>query len=206
MIRYQSEQGFKIGPLGFLIVINLILYVATSIKPDLFIDLFGFQPASFLNEPWTILTNLFIHSPFNINSPFGSIWHILANMITLYFFGSYVIRLVGEGRFLIVYFIGGIVGNLFFMLIETLTGSPYTIAIGASGAVFAIAGTLTVMRPKLPVIIFPIPLPIPLWVAVIGGFIILSFARFVAWEAHLGGLLVGLIAGYIFRRRGRFFM
>lgn len=80
-----------------------------------------------------------------------------------------------------------------------------SIAIGASGAIFALGGALTMMRPQLKVIVFPIPAPLPLWTAVIGGFIILSFLPFVAWQAHLGGLIVGLVAGYIFRRRERYF-
>ena len=36
------------------------------------------------------------------------------------------------------------------------------------------------------------------------GFVILSFLPFVAWQAHLGGLIIGLIAGYIFRRKERY--
>ncbi len=87
-----------------------------------------------------------------------------------------------------------------------LLGPENSIAIGASGAIFAIAGTLTIMRPRLPIVLFPIPVPMPLWVAVIGGFVLLTLLSLglnVAWEAHLGGLLVGLVAGYIFRRRAR---
>ncbi|MBA7614512.1 hypothetical protein ES703_21777 [subsurface metagenome] len=183
------------GPIGFLIVANLIMYLATSIRPQFFIDLFGLWPLYFLEQPWTIVTNMFIHSPF------PSIGHILANMLTLYFFGSYLMRLVGERNFFIVYFLGGILGNIFYIVLA----NPFSVAIGASGAVFAVGGALTVLRPKLTVFIFPIPVPIPLWIAVIGGFIILSFFPRVAWQAHLGGLVVGLIAGYLFRRRPRFF-
>ncbi len=190
--RHGGESG--LGPLGYLIITNLVLYVATSISPRLFIGLFGFHPASFLGQPWTIITALFIHAPF------PSIWHILGNMLTLYFFGSYLISLVGERRFLLVYFIGGILGNVVFMWL----GSPLSTAIGASGAVFAVAGSLAVMRPKSTVFILPIPVPVPLWVAVLGGFLVISPG--VAWQAHLGGLVVGLIAGFLFRRRvGRFF-
>ena len=194
--RYRSShRGFTLGPIGFLIVVNIILYIATSIRPELFISMFGFYPAGFLERPWTIVTNLFIHAPF------PSIWHILANMLTLYFFGSYLIRLIGERNFLILYFLGGILGNVFYMLL----GLPFVTAIGASGAIFAVAGALTVLRPRLTVFIFPIPVPIPLWVAVIGGFLILSFASFVAWQAHLGGLVFGLVIAYFFRRRERRF-
>ena len=187
--RHGGESG--LGTLGYLIITNLVLYVATFISPRLFIGLFGFQPASFLGHPWTILTSLFIHD---------GIWHILGNMLTLYFFGSYLISLVGERRFLVVYFLGGILGNVVFMWL----GSPLSTAIGASGAVFAVAGALAVMRPKSTVFILPIPVPVPLWVAVLGGFLIISPG--IAWQAHLGGLVVGLISGFLFRRQvGRFF-
>jgi len=178
-----------------LIGINLLIFIATLINRDLVLFL-GLQPISLLDRPWTIVTNLFIHS---------GIWHIFANMITLYFFGSYISRLIGTPKFLIVYFSGGILGNIFFFL---LPPSPLSIAIGASGAVFALGGVLAVMMPRLRVFVFPIPAPIPLWLAVIGGFIILSiFAPWlgIAWQAHLGGLLLGLVAGYFFRRRMRYY-
>ena len=86
-----------------------------------------------------------------------------------------------------------------------LLGEPLSIAVGASGAVFALGGTLAMMRPKLRVIVFPIPVPLPLWVAVIGGFVILSFLPYVAWQAHLGGLIIGSIAGYTFKRKERYY-
>jgi membrane associated rhomboid family serine protease len=120
-------------------------------------------------------------------------------MITLFFFGRYLSMMVGEARFLIVYFLGGLVGNFFFILL----GPSNTLVIGASGAVFAVGGAFTMLAPKMKVFVFPIPVPLPLWVAVIGGFIILSFLPFVAWEAHLGGLLVGLAAGFFFKKRQR---
>ncbi|MFC1943270.1 rhomboid family intramembrane serine protease [Chloroflexota bacterium] len=191
MMRYGRYQGFNLGPIGFLIITNIILLIATYINRDL-IFLFGLVPAGFLERPWTIVTNLFIHS---------GMGHILANMITLYFFGSYLARLIGERNFFIVYFVGGIVGNIFYMLL----GPSFSIAIGASGAVFAVGGALTMMRPKLTVFVFPIPAPIPLWVAVIGGCLILSFFPGVAWQAHLGGLVSGLVIGYFFRGRERRF-
>ena len=47
--------------------------------------------------------------------------------------------------------------------------------------------------------------PVPLWAAVIGGFLIISFFPNVAWQAHLGGLAFGLTIGYFFRKRERSF-
>ncbi len=189
-MRYQSYQGFKLTPVGFLIILNLFFFIATLISRDL-IFLLGLQPASFLQQPWTIVTSIFIHA---------GLWHIIANMLTLYFFGTYLYRLIGKEKFLTLYFGGGILGNILFILL----GPPFSIAVGASGAIFALGGALTVMMPKLKVFVFPIPVPIPLWVAVIGGFLILSLVPFVAWQAHLGGLVFGLIAGNFFKRKERY--
>jgi membrane associated rhomboid family serine protease len=189
-MRYRGFQGSILGPIGFIVIANLILFIATSIRSEI-LFFFGLQPILFPERPWTILTSMFIHA---------GIWHIITNMLTLYFFGSYLNRLVGERNFLIIYFVGGLLGNVLYLLL----GSPFSIAVGASGAVFAVGGALAVLRPKLTVFIIPIPVPIPLWVAVIGGFLVLSFNPGIAWQAHLGGLIVGLVGGYFFRRRGRY--
>jgi membrane associated rhomboid family serine protease len=185
-----------------IIILCFLVYIATILPRFLdFLDynlvaLLGLQTAAFIHMPWTIVTNLFVH---------GSIWHLLVNMLTLYFFGTFLLRLVGIRTFLIVYFLGGIMGNIFFMLSAFFWffASPYSIVIGASGAIFALGGTLAVLTPKLRVFVFPIPVPMPLWVAVIGGFVILSFIGGVAWQGHLGGLVLGLIAGFILRKRVR---
>lgn len=188
-VTFRGDRGFNLGPIGFLIIINIIVFITTYIKPDLMFQL-GLTPALFLQRPWTLVTSMFVHA---------GISHIFVNMFTLYFFGSYLIQLIGERYFWIVYFFGGILGSIFYILLAP----PLSVAVGASGAVFAVGGALTVLRPKLRVFIFPIPLPIPLWVAVIGGFLIISPG--VAWQAHLGGLVFGLVAAYFFRRQRRFF-
>ena len=172
-----------------LIAINVILSIVGAADPRLFLS-FGLVPMDVMVRPWTVFTSLFLHASFG---------HILGNMITLYFFGKNLQLLIGSKGFLIVYFIGGLLGSLMYVLLA----SPLSIAIGASGAVFAVGGALTVMRPKLRVIIFPVPIPVPLWVAVIGGFVILSFLPNVAWQAHLGGIAFGLAAGYFYKKRER---
>jgi membrane associated rhomboid family serine protease len=121
-------------------------------------------------------------------------------MLTLFFFGTYLLQLVGQGKFWLVYFIGGIAGNALFLLL-----APGYTVVGASGAIYGLGGALAMMRPNLRVFVFPIPAPLPLWIAVIGGFLLVSFLGGIAWQAHLGGLIVGLIAGLIFRRQERRF-
>jgi len=187
--RSRSPRSTETNPIWVLIGLNFILFVVTLVNQDVF-SLLWFRPLTFSSRPWTILTSLFIHAGF---------WHIIANMFTLYFFGRQLSRLVGRNSFLAVYFIGGIVGNILFMLLA----SPFTPLVGASGAIFAIGGALAVMRPKIKVLIFPVPVPVPLWAAIIGIFVVLSFVPSIAWQAHLGGLIVGLIAGYFFRMRER---
>jgi len=201
-VRYRNDYGNGFSPVLTLITVNLLFFIITAILPTLRISL-SLLPIAVLSQPWTILTSMFLH---------GGLWHIFANMMTLYFFGSTLLGMVGRGRFLTVYFCGGIIAGIFYTVITFLGaisgiaffGSPFVPVVGASGAVFALAGGLVVLRPRMAVMIFPIPLPIPLWVAVIGGFLLLSFMPSVAWQAHLGGLVVGLIAGYIFRRRRRY--
>jgi len=188
-MRYRSYSDFHVNSVWIILAINIVLFLAILAVPKLVVFL-GLQPASVLRSPWTLITSMFVH---------GSFWHVIANMLTLYFFGTYLLMLVGEGRFLLTYFGGGILGNILFLFLA----SPFSIGIGASGAVYSLGGALMVMRPTLKVYVFPIPVPIPLWAAVIGGFLIISFLPHIAWQVHLGGLVFGLIAGYFFRRRER---
>jgi membrane associated rhomboid family serine protease len=183
-----------LNPVLVIISLNIGVFIATTISPGLVYDLGLYSPAEiFFEQPWGIVTSMFVHDGF---------FHLFANMVTLFFFGSFLNRLIGSRKLLLVYFGGGILGNIFFVLIGTLLNPDLpALAVGASGAVFALGGTLAVLQPNLKVFIFPIPAPMPLWVAVIGGFVILSFLPYVAWEAHLGGLLFGLIAGYLFKGR-----
>ncbi len=188
----RNYNYFTLNSLWFLITINFLIFLITLVGiragRDL-VSLFGLAPALFVSRPWTIFTSLFIH---------GGLWHIAFNMISLYFVGSLIIKLLGEKSFLMVYFAGGILGNIFYHFL----GNPTTFGFGASGAIFALVGVLVVIMPKLPVYIFFIPKAFPLWVAVL-VFLLFSFIPGIAWQAHLGGLILGLLAGLWFKRKKR---
>jgi membrane associated rhomboid family serine protease len=191
-MSYRSYRGAAgSDAIWIIIFVNLLLFVI-SIFYSRLIYIFGLQggPINLLLRPWALVTSLFLHA---------DIWHIFFNMLALFFFGRFLTQLVGERRFLWVYFLGGIAGNILFALLAP----PFTRAIGASGAIYALGGTLAVMRPKVRVFVFGI-IPMPLWMA-ITGFFLLSFFPMIAWEAHLGGLLTGLLSGYLLRRRERSF-
>ena len=189
--RDINYSGFNLDPVLVLIVINFVFFIATLIKSDLIYDL-GVAPSLFTKRSWTIITSMFIHNGF---------WHLFGNMITLFFFGRAVYQLVGSNKFLLVYFVGGIAGNLLYVLL----GDPLSLAVGASGAVYAIAGALVVMAPRIRVLLY-FMIPMPLWVVVIVFFVIWSFIPGVAWQAHLGGLSIGLVAGYFLRRRKGYYV
>jgi len=188
----RTYRTVNLNVLWFLIALNVLIFVITLLRPEEVINFLGLTPALLSQQPWTIISSMFVH---------GSFWHILFNMIALYFLGSFLIRTVGEKSFLAVFFLGGLAGNILFVLLA----QSFSTGIGASGGIFALGGALAVVVPRVPVIIIPIPVPIPLWVAII----ILVFISFlfsgIAWQAHIGGLLLGLAAGLIFKKRRRIY-
>ena len=192
----RTYGAVNLQPLLFLIAVNVVIFVLQIVIggypieiDNEVVQLLGLTPARLAEQPWTIVSSMFAH---------GSLMHILFNMIALFFLGSFVIRAVGDRAFLAVYFLGGLMGNVLFILLAP----SHIMGIGASGAVYALGGALVVIVPKVPVLIFPIPVPMPLWAAIL-IFFFLSFLPGIAWQAHLGGLALGLVAGLIFRRRRR---
>ena len=199
-VRYNSGGG-ELIPIIALIIVNLLVYVAINayglvnnltvqdIEKEI-IPYLGLSLSTVMARPWTIVTSMFTHVSF---------WHIASNMVTLYFFGSFLNRMVGTRTFLWIYFGGGLLAALFVLFVFP---SLYP-TIGASGAVFALGGALAVLVPMVKVFIFPIPVPMPLWVAVLVSFLVLAFIPDVSWQGHLGGLLFGLAAGWYLRGRLR---
>ena len=186
-MRLRDPRSVNLTPIWVLMAVNVLVFIATTIRPEA-INSLGVTWSTFYSQPWTIVSAMFTHA---------NIFHILFNMLALYFYGMYVLALVGEARFFLVYFIGGLVGNAFFLLTNHVD-----MAIGASGAVFALGGLLVVLVPRLKVMIFPIPVPMDIWIAII-IFAVLSLSPGVAWQAHAGGLVTGLTAGYILKLQAR---
>ena len=191
-MAYYRGQRFQMTPLLWIIAFNLAVLLLLTVSPDTVVYI-GMIPAYITEAAWTIFTAMFAHSGFG---------HLFANMITLYFFGRFLSQLMGDKKFLTLYFGGGLLGNIFFLLMALYTpfGTPMSLVVGASGAVFALGGALTVLTPKMRVYLYFF-IPMPLWIVVIFGFVILSFMPGVAWQAHLGGLLFGLAYGWYFKRQ-----
>lgn len=180
-----------------------IIRILLSVNPDPdFLKYFALQPIAFVQGKylWTIFTSMFSHIFF---------WHIFANMVTLAFIGGFVQKLIGPKRYLWFYLIAGLFAGLFFVLLSflfgnsewgmALFGSPEIFALGASGAVFGLAGLITILIPRMKVLAFFV-IPMPMWLAMVfflGVFWVLSvFAGLpIGNSAHLGGFLIGIIYG-----------
>lgn len=186
----RTYRAANLNALWFLIALNVLIFIITLLRPEAAYFL-ALTPAYLSQQPWTIVSAIFVHANF---------LHILFNMISLYFLGSFFLRAAGERSFLAVFFLGGLAGNILYVLL----GPSLTPAVGASGAIFALGGALAVTVPRVRVFIIPIPVPVPLWVAII-IFLLLSFLPGIAWQAHLGGLLLGLVAGLIIKRSRRIY-
>ncbi len=145
---------------------------------------------------WTWIISIFSH---------GGLYHLVANSIVLFFFGPIVERYTGSKTFLYLFLGAGVAAGLGHIGVALLTGEPSAV-LGASGAVFAIMGVLTVLNPDMKVLLFFV-LPIPLYILTF-GFALLSVVFFVnpsaagsvgmgnvAHFAHLVGLVIGLWYG-----------
>jgi len=122
--------------------------------------------------------------------------HFLVNMFVFFFFAPVLERKVGSKKFLLIFFLAGIVAGIGWCLTSD------TSALGASGALYGILGALAVLMPKMKVYVFPLPIPIDIWMVVI--FFALFFDVLpaimgspdgIAHTAHLSGLFFGLFAG-----------
>ena len=141
-------------------------------------------------EPWRMITSVFVHST-------ALIFHVLLNMYTLWIFGQLLEGLLGRWRFLALYLISGLGGSIGVLWLS----DPRVGVVGASGAIFGLMGAFLVIQRRLggqTTQLFVL-LGINLVIGFIPGFN-------VAWQAHLGGLVVGALVGFIFvetRQRSR---
>lgn len=174
----------------WLIAICVVVYIIQQLVPS--VNSLIFTPATALSQPWTFITSIFLHA-----NP----THIISNMIALFFFGTYLERRISKTNYLVIFFLAGIIGNIAFMLTAS---DPMISGLGASGAIFGIMGTLAVLEPTSVVFVYAIPMP--MFVAAIVWFLLNFFGLLgpgIGYEAHIGGLLVGVIAGLYFRNQLR---
>jgi membrane associated rhomboid family serine protease len=180
-----------------LIAINVLIYVLMVATGGSFLDTtgsaifqFGAQQGSLIEhdptQVYRIVTAMFLHE---------GILHILFNMLSLYFIGIWVEQIFGKSRFLIIYFVGGIIAGLTQALV-----TPTIPSLGASGAIFAIFGAFgayfllrrRAMGPAGNAIIGQ-------WIFWLAFNLWFSFSQpgIGVWD-HIGGLIAGFVLGILF--------
>jgi membrane associated rhomboid family serine protease len=129
-------------------------------------------------QPYRLLTAIFLHE---------SIVHIGLNMLSLYFVGRPVEAAQGRSRYLAVFFVGGLAGSA-----AAYLASPRQLSLGASGAIFAVFGTLIVVARK-------VGADLRGMIGILAINLFFSFAdKGISWQAHIGGLVAGLLMGIAF--------
>lgn len=183
-----------------LLIINVLIYLICRFNPMNAMDYLQYlalhDPLQKGFFPTQFVTYMFMH---------GSDWHLLFNMISLYFIGPTAEFFLGKKRFLILYFVSGVIGAFSQIIFsygityieygQFLTGS----LVGASAAISGLFGALVCFVPDNKVVIFPIFVPIKLKWAFIGFAVFSLIAPFInampglGHYAHLGGLLSGFL-------------
>ncbi|WP_245859190.1 rhomboid family intramembrane serine protease [Luteimicrobium subarcticum] len=163
-------------------VVSWVLQLATG---GSWTERWAFWPAIGHAEPWRMLTTTFLHS--------DNVLHILLNMYALWLMGQFLEPLLGRARFLALYLICALAGSVGVLLLASPTDASWrTAAIGASGAVFGLFGAAV-----------PVLRRAGMQGTQMIGLIVLNFVlgfviANVAWQAHLGGLVMGLALGFVF--------
>lgn len=179
-IRRESfSQYIRLYPVvSFLIALNIVIYIVTSFNGRLYLLGIGFNYGIANGEWWRLVTPMFLH---------GGITHLLFNMFSLFIFGPELERIAGKARFITIYLLSGIFGNIAAFFLQDLDYSH----VGASGAIYGILGAFGALiyytknvLPQLRQIILPM--------------IIISIVMtFVQPNIDIIGHLTGLIVGFI---------
>jgi rhomboid protease GluP len=199
LIKQQSFEKRPIPILTYiLIAINVLAFLLTAILSGNFINsdinvlvFLGAKVNSLISagEYYRLITCMFLH---------GGIVHLGLNMYALYVLGPLVEQIYGKARFLIIYFIAGILGSYFSFLFSS------GISIGASGAIFGLLGAALIFALKMKDRIgrgFMINIVTVIIINLVIGFSISNVDNF----GHLGGLTGGAIVSYLlFLKSGSF--
>jgi len=187
-----------------LVALNVLVFFVELVSGDAFIETWAFVPARFLANPAgdfvTIFTSMFMH---------GGWLHIGGNMLYLWIFGDNVEDRFGHLRYLLFYLLCGVAATFAQLAFSLGSDIPN---LGASGAIAGVLGAYVLLFPRrrVTVLLGYIVVPMPALV-VIGFWIVLQFFNGigsiavsadtggVAYMAHIGGFIAGLVLALVLR-------
>jgi len=190
-----------------LIILNVIVFLLELNGGNAFIERWAFVPGRFLANPSaefpTMFTSMFMHAG----------WlHLIGNMLYLWIFGDNIEDRFGHGKFTLFYFLCGIAATFAQMAFNPDSNIPN---VGASGAISGILGSYLLLFPKGRIKVLmgrgvtyaPALLVIGLWIVLqlFSGFGSLQSTGEqggVAYMAHIGGFVAGLLLTFLFRGKG----
>ncbi len=179
-----DTENFKKAKLTiFLVIINSLIFLFFSSFNEYSHYFVQINDVIFRDfEIWRLFTAMFIH---------GDLIHLFSNMFGLFLFGVFVESFFSRKDFLLIYFISGLLGNIFSLFLLP----SYIISFGASGAVFGLIGAslIIVIKERYTPLIF-ISLVYVLY------FLVSSFTPGINYFAHIFGLIGGLLLGYFFQK------
>ena len=153
---------------------------------------------------YTLFTSMFLHAG----------WlHLIGNMLYLYIFGDNIEDVFGHMSYLVFYILCGLAASLtYVMSLESFI--PTDLVVGASGAISRVLGAYLVLYPKARILtlVFPVIVPIPavifigFWFLIQWLNVIFVSGGMVAYWAHIGGFIAGMILALVFglkRKRAR---
>lgn len=195
-----------------IILCSIVFLIQISSDHNYLIYYYGFKPASLFtsnfyyetfNPVLTIFTSMFMHAG----------WlHFLGNMLYLWIFSDNIEDALGKKRFIIFYLLSGISAAIFQSFIDFKSNIPM---IGASGAIAGVLGAYIYIYPKakililVPLLVFFFTIRLPALI-VLGFWFVFQFLNMtlvynhesnVAWMAHIGGFLFGLVYSIIFVKK-----
>ena len=195
----MGEPALNIPPvIKILCLVNIVIFLFWKIFPNLLTEeilyslafvparYFGDQSSGFL-EFFSPLTHMFIH---------GGWTHLAINIGTLTAFGAGLEKKIGGRKLLILYFVTGFCGILMHLIVYPTTDIPL---IGASGAVSGLFGSILILMQSEGLIgqgLRKLLFFISLWIGVsifFGFFGIPGTNNPIAWTAHIGGFIGGLL-------------
>ncbi|MFO7718998.1 MAG: rhomboid family intramembrane serine protease [Gillisia sp.] len=197
-IRHKFQTATVVEKLiGINVLVFILFYVFKTIAflfqlpSDFLLEwlVFPKEPGEYIFKPWSIITYSFMHS---------GIWHILANMLILYYAGNYFLSYFPAKKLLTFYFLGVIVGAMVYMLSYNLfpafeaTGPSYLL--GASAGVMAVLVGIATRIPQMGVRLLILG-TVKFWY--IAAFLVvldivqIPFGNAGGHLAHLGGALFG---------------
>jgi len=132
-------------------------------------------------QPWRLVTGLFVHSSF---------FHILFNMWAVWIFGRMLENILGTWRFVALYFLAGLGGDLAVSLL-----TPGTPVVGASGAIFGLFAAFFVIQRSLGY--NAVQLLVIMGLNLVVGFLP---GTNISWQAHVGGIVLGFVTGFVFSK------